>query len=61
MSFLKARKAAGLTQAQAAKLLGITDATISQWENGETKPKTSRLAKVAEIYGCTIDELLKED
>lgn len=61
MSFYKARKAAGLTQAKAAELLGVTDATISQWENGETKPKTSRLAKVAEIYGCTIDELLKED
>lgn len=61
MSFLKARKAAGLTQIQAAQLLGVTDATISQWENGETKPKTSRLAKVAEVYGCTIDELLKEN
>ena len=61
MSFLKARKAAGLTQAQVAKMLGITDATISQWENGETKPKTSRLAEVAKIYNCTIDELLKED
>lgn len=61
MSFYNARKAAGLTQIQAAKLLGVTDATISQWENGETKPKTSRLAKVAQVYGCTIDELLKED
>lgn len=61
MSFYNARKAANLTQAQAAKLIGVTDATISQWENGETRPKTSRLAKVAEIYGCTIDELLKED
>lgn len=61
MSFYKARKAAGLTQIQAAQLLGVTDATISQWENGETKPKTSRLAKVAEVYGCTIDELLKEN
>lgn len=61
MSFYKARKAAGLTQIQAAQLLGVTDATISQWENGETKPKTSRLAKVAEVYGCTIDELLRED
>lgn len=61
MSFYNARKAAGLTQIQAAKLLGVTDATISQWENGETKPKTSRLAKVAQVYGCTIDELLKEE
>lgn len=61
MSFYNARKAANLTQAQAADLIGVTDATISQWENGETRPKTSRLAKVAEVYGCTIDELLKED
>lgn len=61
MSFYNARKAAKLTQAQAADLIGVTDATISQWENGETRPKTSRLAKVAEVYGCTIDELLKED
>lgn len=61
MGFYKARKAAGLTQIQAAKLLGVTDATISQWEHGETKPKTSRLANVAKVYCCTIDELLKEE
>ena len=61
MSFKNARKTAGLTQAKAAELLGVSDATISQWENGETNPKTSRLAKVAEVYGCTIEELLREE
>lgn len=60
MSFLSARKAAKLTQKEAATLLGVSEATISQWENGETCPKASRLPKIAAIYNLTIDELLTE-
>ncbi len=61
MSFAKMRKAAGFTQAQAAERLGITDAAIVQWEKGQTMPKGSRLKDVAELYNCTIDELLEEN
>lgn len=61
MSFKEQRKKAGLTQMEAAKALGVTDAAVNQWETGKTMPNAKRLADVAKLYNCTIDELLKEE
>jgi len=36
---LAARDAAGLTQAQAARLLGVHADTLSKWERGEREPR----------------------
>ncbi len=52
------RKKAGMTQMDAAKALGISDAAVAQWETGETFPSSKRLTEIAKLYGCTIDELL---
>lgn len=61
MSFLACRKKAGLTQVEAANSLGVSDAAVCQWEKGETMPTGKRLPEIANLYGCTIDDLLKED
>ena len=61
MSFLVARKKAGLTQAAAAEKLGIAAASVSQWETGKTLPETERLRDIAKLYNCTVDELLEPD
>lgn len=61
MSFKEQRKRAGLTQMEVAKQLGVTDAAVNQWETGKTMPSAKRLADVAKLYNCTIDELLKEE
>lgn len=61
MSFLSARKKAGLSQAEAAKRLGISAASVCQWETGQTLPRTSILPDIAALYGCTVDELLAPD
>jgi transcriptional regulator with XRE-family HTH domain len=61
MSFREQRKKAGLTQLEVAKLLEITDAAVNQWETGKTMPSTKRLTELAKLYGCTVDELLKEE
>lgn len=61
MSFKEQRKKAGLTQMEAAKALGVTDAAVNQWETGKTMPTAKRLADVAKLYNCTIDELLREE
>ena len=58
MSFLSARSKAGLSQAAAAEKLGVAPAAVSQWETGRTSPRTTMLVKVANLYGCTTDELL---
>lgn len=48
----KARKQAGYNQTESGKLIGISRAAISQWENGETKSiKSTLLHKAAMVYG----------
>lgn len=54
----EARKAKGLTQEQLAKLLGITQGAVAQWENGMTHPSFQMLPKVASALGVTVDELI---
>ena len=54
------RRRAGLKQINAANAIGVTQSTISLWETGQTYPTGERLKVVAEVYGCTIDELFTE-
>ena len=61
MALATLRKKAGLTQADVAKELGITDSAVNQWEKKKTFPKTEVLPKLAKLYSCTVDELLKEE
>ena len=61
MALAALRKKAGLTQADVAKELGITDSAVNQWEKKKTFPKTEVLPKLARLYSCTVDELLKEE
>mgnify|MGYP004543718735 CR=1 FL=1 len=61
MGLKNAREKAGLTQQQTADAMGKTQAAVCQWETGRTAPTAAQLPKLAELYGCTVDELLKED
>lgn len=60
MSFLSARKNAGLSQADVAEALGVSAAAVCQWETGKTVPDSRKLPRIAEVFGCTIDELLSD-
>ena len=59
-SFKKARLVAGLTQTELAKRLGVSCASVSQWENGNNLPSVKRLQTVAETLGTSVDKLLEE-
>ena len=59
MSFRSARLAAGLSVRQVIEKLKVTDAAVYMWETGTQAPRASRLPEIAELYGCTVDELLK--
>ena len=39
----------------------MTDAAVYMWETGKQAPRASRLPEIAELYGCTVDELLKKE
>ena len=54
----EARKALGLSQEQLAKLVGVTQGAVAQWENGLTHPAFAVLPKLAAVLGMTVDELI---
>lgn len=55
-----ARKAAGLTQEQAAEAIGVSRQTISNWENAKTYPDIVSAVKMSDLYDISLDALLKE-
>jgi transcriptional regulator with XRE-family HTH domain len=52
------REELGLGQADLAKRVGVTQQTISRWENGEVVPPPKRLAKVALALDLDLDRVL---
>ena len=58
-----ARKQHKLTQSEVAEKLNVSFQAVSLWERGETMPEVEKLMEIADLYGVTIDWLLrgKED
>ena len=52
------RKRAGLTQDALAEFLGVTKASVSKWETGQSCPDIALLPRIATYFGVTIDELM---
>ena len=55
------RKQNGYSQEQLADKLGIARQTVSKWENGQAVPELNGLISLSELYGVTIDRIVKED
>ena len=53
------RKQRGWTQTELADKLGVTNQAVSKWENGDSFPDTGMLVPLAELFGVSVDELLK--
>lgn len=47
-----------MLQSDVAKLVNKSERMIGFYENGERDPNTKTLAKLAEIFNCSIDYLL---
>ena len=52
------RKEHNMTQMQLADALGISFQAVSNWERGKSMPDISKLPELAELFGCSIEELL---
>ena len=52
------RKEKNLTQEQLAEKLGISNKTISKWENGKCMPDYSIVKPLCQELGITITELM---
>lgn len=51
------RYTAGLSQTEVANKVGVTNKSVSKWENGATKPSTNVLRKLADLFNISIEEL----
>lgn len=61
ISLKAARINAGMTQAAAAEAMGVSNITISNWENGHTLPNIQTARKIAEVYNVPLDNLFLPD
>ena len=52
------RKELNLTQDELAEKLGVTNRSISRWENGKTMPDVSLFKDICNILNITLEELL---
>ena len=53
------RKALGYTQEEVADKIGISNRTLSKWETDRTMPDILSLPALAEVYGVSVDEILR--
>ena len=58
ISLKAARTNANLTQKQAAKMLNVTEKTISKWENGKSFPDALKIMDIEKTYNISYDEII---
>lgn len=57
-SIKRCRDQAGLTQDEVGEKLDIGLEAVSRMERGITVPTITRLAELADIFGCTLEDLI---
>lgn len=56
----KLRKERGFSQEALAEKLNTTRQAISKWENGQGYPETEKLLMIGNVFGVSMDYLLKD-
>ena len=57
-NLIRLRREKKVTQEELANFLGITKASVSKWETGQSMPDILLLPQLAAFFGITIDELI---
>ncbi len=55
----KYRIKSGLTQEELAEKMGVSRQAVAKWERGESIPDIDSCMKLADIYGTTVDMLVR--
>lgn len=55
------RKRENMTQEQLAETLEVSRQSVSKWESDNTYPETDKLLQLAELFHCTLDDLMRKD
>ena len=51
----------GLSQEELADRIFVTRQSVSNWENGKTYPDLQSLLRLSDLFGLSLDELIKGD
>ncbi|MDE5557173.1 MAG: helix-turn-helix domain-containing protein [Ruminococcus sp.] len=58
---IELRKKAGLSQDELAEQMDVSRQSVSKWEGAQSVPDLNKILKLSEIFGVSIDYLLKDD
>jgi len=58
---LELRTAQNLSQGDLAERLEVSRQSVSKWETGQSVPDLDKIIKLADLFGITVDELVRED
>ena len=50
----------GLSQEELAEQMGVSRQSVSKWETGQSVPDLDKIIKLADLFGVTVDELVRE-
>lgn len=54
------RKQAGYTQETLAETLGVSRQAVGKWESGQGLPEAATLLDLADLLGCSLDQLMRQ-
>ena len=57
---MQLRRQKGWSQEELGEKLDVTRQTVSKWELGSTTPEMEKLIAMSELFGISIDELVKD-
>ena len=57
LAIRKFRKERNMTQVELSEKLGVTASAVTMWETGNREPSISMVKKIADIFGCKVDDL----
>lgn len=55
------RTEADMSQSDLAEKLNVSRQSVSKWENNNSTPDIEKLVLIANVFGITVDELVKDD
>lgn len=60
-NLIRLRKLQKITQEELAERIGVSRQTIAKWESGESYPDLDRGGALAEVFGVSLDELVRNE
>lgn len=59
MTIRELREGANLRQEDVARELDVDQSAVSHWENGKAIPSKKYRKKLAELYNCDVDDIVR--